>query len=138
MANLYGTSHIASIEEMANDERLMQLYMLDDLMNGTPEQIKEFCDSEEGQVLMEKTALDKKIVDRATIRKMDLHRRIKLTAYQMAKDAGSQDWNKLVKYSRLKKQYATKILMKFGKRAEKVAKINQRNYIKNAKKATDK
>lgn len=138
MANLYGTSHIASIEEMANDERLMQLYMLDDLMNGTPEQIKEFCDSEEGQVLMEKTALDKKIVDRATIRKMDLHRRIKLTAYQMAKDAGSQDWNKLVKYSRLKKQYATKILMKFGKRAEKVAKINQKNYIKNAKKAADK
>lgn len=135
MSNLYGTSTIASVEEMAANEELMNLYLLDDIMNESAEAIEEFCNSEEGKVIMEKVGLDKKIIDRATIRKMDFRRRVKLAAYQMARDAKSPDWAKLVKYSALKKQYATKILNKFGKKAERVAKISQKEYIKRSKKA---
>ena len=133
MSNLYGTSTIASIDEMAGNEELMSLYLLDDIMQESVDAINEFCDSEEGKVIMEKVGLDKKIIDRATIRKMDLNRRIKLTAYQLARDAKSSDWAKLVKYSALKKQYATKILNKYGKKAERIAKINQKEYIKKSR-----
>ena len=136
MSNLYGTSTIASIDEMAGNEELMSLYLLDDIMQESVDAINEFCDSEEGKVIMEKVGLDRKIIDRATIRKMDLNRRIKLTAYQLARDAKSPDWVKLVKYSALKKQYATKILNKFGKKAERIAKINQKEYIKRSRGAS--
>lgn len=136
MSGLYGTSTITSIDEMANSEELMSLYLLDDIMNeSSTEAIEEFCNSEEGKIIMEKVGLDKKIIDRATIRKMDLNRRIKLTAYQMARDSKDPNWTKLVKYSALKKQYAKKILNKYGKKAERVAKINQKEYIKRSRKA---
>ena len=137
MSNLYGTYQIDSIEEMANSEELQQLFLLDDIMNESSEKMIEFAESEAGAVLMEKAALDKKIISRASIRKMDLHRRIKLTAYLMAKQAKSPDWTKLVKFTKLKKQYANKILNKYGKKAERVAKIAQKNYIKNAKKSAE-
>ncbi len=135
MSNLYGTSQITSIEEMANSEELQRLFLLDDILSESAESIQEFVNSEEGSVLMEKAALDKKIVDRATVRKMDLHKRIVLTAFLMAKQAKSPDWAKLVKFTKLKKQYKNKILTKFGKKAERVAKIAQKNYIKNSRKA---
>ena len=138
MSNLYGTSQIASIEEMANSEELQRLFLLDDVLSGSYEQIKEFTESEEGAVLMEKVALDKKIIDRATMRKMDLHKRIVITAFFMAKQAKSADWAKLVKYTKLKKQFKNKILNKFGKKAERVAKIAQKNYIKNSRKSSAK
>ena len=137
MSNLYGTYQIDSIEEMANSEELQELFLMDDILNGTSEQINEFVESETGAVLMEKAALDKKIISRASIRKMDLHRRIKLTAYVMAKQAKSPDWAKLVKFTKLKKQYANKILNKYGKKAERVAKIAQKNFIKNSRKNTE-
>ena len=129
MSNLYGTSQITSIEEMANSEELQRLFLLDDILSESSEKIQEFVNSEEGAVLMEKAALDKKIVDRATVRKMDLHKRIVLTSFLMAKQAKSPDWAKLVKFTKLKKQYKNKILTKFGKKAERVAKIAQKNYI---------
>lgn len=137
MSNLYGTYQIDSIEEMANSDELQQLFLLDDIMNESSERMMEFAESEAGAVLMEKVALDKRIITKQSIRKMDLNRRIKLTAYLMAKQAKSADWNKLVKATKMKKMYATKILNKFGRKAEKVAKIAQRNYIKNSKKAAD-
>lgn len=136
MSNLYGTSTIASIDEMVGNEELMSLYLLDDIMQESAESIKEFCESEEGKVIMEKVGLDKKIIDRATIRKMDLNRRIKLTTYHLARYANDPNWTKLVKYSGLKKLYATKILNKYGKKAERIAKINQREYIKKSRGAS--
>jgi len=133
MSNLYGTSQITSIEEMANSEELQRLFLLDDILGESADFIKEWAESEEGKVLMEKKALDKKIVDRATVRKMDLHKRIVLTAFLMAKQAKDPNWAKLVKATKAKKLYKNKILTKFGKKAERVAKIAQKNYIKNAK-----
>ena len=137
MSNLYGTYQIDSMEEMANSKELQELFLMDDILNGTSEQIMEFVESEQGAVLMEKAALDKKIISRASIRKMDLHRRIKLTSYFMAKQAKSPDWAKLVKFTKLKKQYANKILNKYGKKAERIAKIAQKQFIKNSRKSTD-
>jgi hypothetical protein len=138
MSSLFGTKNIESVEEMAKDESLQRLFLLDDIMNESEAAIKEFCDSAEGQVMMEKANLDKKVVSRATVRKMDLRRRIKLTAYSMAKANNDPNWAKLVKFTKLKKFYANKLLAKYGTRAEKVAKIAQKNYIRTHKDAEDK
>ena len=135
MSNLYGTTQITSINEMANSEALLELYLVDDILNASSSDLQKFTESEEYKVLVEKGALDKKFIDRATVRKMDLHRRIKLSAYQMAKDTKDPNWDKLLKYAALKKSYAKKILSKFGKKAERIARISQKNYIKKAKSA---
>lgn len=134
MSNLYGTEQITSIEEFANSEELQRLFLMEDILSKSSDEIRAFAESEEGSVIMEKAALDKKIVDKATVRKMDLHKRIVLTSFLMAKQAKSPDWAKLVKYTKLKKQYKNKILNKFGRKAERVAKIAQKNYIKNSRK----
>jgi hypothetical protein len=132
MDNLYGTSHITSIEEMADSNVVMELFTIDDVLRGTTEDIQKFCESEEAQILVEKQVLSKPTLHRLS-KQDDLKRRIKLIAYQMAKAANDPAWTKLVKSQKLKKEFAQKILNKYGKKAERVAKIAQKKYIKNAK-----
>lgn len=132
MSNLYGTTHIASIEEAANSNSLLELYLVDDILKGTSEEIKNFCESEEAQILIEKQVLNKPTLHRLS-KEDDLKRRIKLTSYQLAKDSNDPNWNKLVKYQKLRKQYAQNILNKYGNKAERIAKIAQKNYIKTAR-----
>ena len=130
MAELYGTSHIASIEEAANDQALLELFLIDDVIRGTSEQISNFCESQEAAILVEQGVLKKNALVRMNTLESDFNRRVKLTSYQLAKAAKSPDFDKLVKYSRLKKEYATKILNKYGAKAARIAKIAQKNYIK--------
>lgn len=132
MSELYGTTHISSVEEVANDDRLMGMFIVDDVLRGTQGDIKKFCESEEAKILVEKQVLNKPTLHRLS-KQDDLKRRIKLISYQMAKDANDPLWAKLVKFQKLKKEYAQKILNKYGKKAERAAKIAQKNYIKKAR-----
>lgn len=133
MPELYGTGHITSIEEAANDNSLLELYLIDDVLRGSSEEIGRFCESQEASILVEQGVLKKNALVRMNTLESDFNRRVKLTAYQLAKAAKSPDFDKLVKYSRLKKEYATKILDKFGAKAARIAKIAQKNYIKKVK-----
>lgn len=132
MSTLYGTSHIASIEEAANSDALLEAYLVDDIMHGSEEQIKQFCESEEAKILVEKAVLKKPTLIRLSA-SADFKRRVKLTAYQLAKDAKDPAWDKLKLHVMKKKEYAAKILTKYGPKAERIAKLAQKNYIKKAK-----
>ena len=132
MSELYGTSHISSIEEMAADENLLELFLVDDVLRGSSDEIHAFCESEEAQILIEKQVLNKPTLHRLS-KADDLKRRTKLAAYVLAKNANDPNWTKLVKYQSLKKQAATKILQKYGKKGERIAKAAQKDYIKTAR-----
>ena len=132
MVDLYGTSHIDKINEMAESNAILELFTLDDVMRGTSEEIHKFCESEEAQILVEKQVLNKASLYRLS-KKDDLTRRIKLISYQLAKNAKDPLWSKLVKYQKLKKEFAQKILTKYGRKAERIAKIAQRSYLKKSK-----
>lgn len=132
MSNLYGTSQISSIEEMGNSDALLEAFLVDDIMRGSAEEIHNFCESTEAKILMEKQVLNKPTLHRMS-KADDFKRRVKLASYQLAKDAKDPLWTKLVKYQKLKKEYANKILQKYGKKAERIAKIAQKNYIQKAK-----
>lgn len=135
MADLYGTTHIASIEEAAKDAELLELFLIDDVLRGSSEQIAQFCESQEAAILVEQGVLKKNALVRMNTLESDFNRRVKLTSYQLAKAAKSPDFDKLVKYSRLKKEYATKILNKYGAKAARIAKLAQKEYIKKARAA---
>ena len=132
MSNLYGTSQIASVEEIGNSDALFEAFLIDDIMRGSSDDIKNFCESEEAQILVEKQVLNKPTIHRMS-KADDYKRRVKLASYQLAKDANDPLCKKLIKYQKLKKEFANKILAKYGKKAERIAKIAQKNYIKKAK-----
>ena len=133
MDGLYGTSHVSSIEEAANDERLLELFLIDDLLRESEDVVKEFCESAEAQILVEKQVLNKPTLHRLS-KQDDLKRRTKLVCYQLAKDAKDPEWAKLVKYQTLKKQSAKKILTKYENKAKRIAAIAQKQYIAKARK----
>ena len=65
----------------------------------------------------------------------DLKRRQKLTAYELAKQAKDPLWTKLVENRKKEKELIKKIMQKYGNKADKVAKIGQKEYIKQARAA---
>lgn len=87
------------------------------------------AESEEAAILEAKGKISRKTIIRLN-KKDDMERRTSAAAYQMAKDANDPDWIKLVKALDMKKKYKSKILKKYGVKAQRVAKQSQRDYLK--------
>ena len=129
--SLFGAQQTVSIEEAAKSNTILEMMIVDDVMRGTSEQIKQFCESEEAKILVEKAVLKKPTMMRLS-KQDDEKRRIKLIAYQLAKEAKDPEWEKLKMYTAKRKECISKIMRKYGNKAEKMAKIAQKNYIKTA------
>ena len=130
---LYGTEQIATMESVANSDHILEMFIVDDVLHGTSDQIHEFVESEQAKVLQERNVLKRPTLVRLS-KKDDEKRRIKLIAYQLAKDANDPEWTKLEKYQKLRKESINKIMKKYGYKAQRMAKIAQKNFIKTAKK----
>lgn len=128
---LYGTSPLTSMEEMANSKEVLEMLLVDDILRGTSEQIKEFCESEEARILQEKDVLKKPTMMRLS-KADDEKRRVKLMAYQIAKAANDPEFAKLKNYTEKRKASISKIMTKYGPKAEKMAKLAQKKYIATA------
>lgn len=131
--SIFGTQQLTSMDEMANSNQVLEAFFVDDIMRMNSDQIKEFCESEEAKILEEKAVLKKPTLMRLS-KQDDLKRRTKIIAYQLAKADNYTSWNKLVKYTALRKEAIADIMNKYGGRAEKIAKTAQKNYIKVASK----
>ena len=133
---LYGQGTIDSVESMANSDALMEAFLVDDVLRLSSDDIKNFCESEEAKILVEKAVLKKPTLMRLS-KADDMKRRIKISAYQLAKEANDPEFAKLKKYTSLRKQSIAKIMKKYGTKAEKLAKLGQKNYIKTASKISN-
>lgn len=131
MSSLYGTDSLTSMEEMANSDEIFEMFLVDDIIKGSSDQIHEFCESDTAKILTEKAVLKKPTLIRLG-KADDEKRRVKLIAYKLAKEANDPEWVKLKKYTALRKQSIRKIMKKYGNKARRLAKIAQKNYIKKA------
>lgn len=129
--SLYGSTPVDSIEKIGNSNELLEAYFVEALLRQDSDDIHAFCESEEAKILQEKAVLKKPTMMRLS-KADDEKRRIKLAAYQIAKEANDPEFAKLKKYTALKKASANKIMSKYGTKAAKVAKVAQKNYIKTA------
>lgn len=111
----------------------VEMMAYDDLSRQDTESLREFCNSETAKVLMEKQVLKKGTMVRLS-KQDDEKRRIKLCAYKLARDDKSQDWKKMVYHRKEWRKYRDKIMARYGRRAEKLAKLSQKDYIKRAAK----
>ena len=138
MSSLYGSS---LLKESMYDEDLagidlqpyIQLMAYEDAAFKSSDEIKSFTESEEAKVLMEKQVLNKSSYMRLS-KADDYKRRLKLAAYQLAKEANDPDYKKMKMFRAKFKHHRAKILKKYGNRAKKIVKVAQREYIKQARK----
>lgn len=131
--SLYGSTMLSSDEAFAESDALIEAYLIDDLLRQPSEVVREFCESAEAQILQEKQVLKKPSLMRLS-KADDQRRRVKLTAYQLAKDNNDPEWTKLKKLTEKRKQSIAKIMKKYGTKAEKISKVSQKKYIKTAQK----
>lgn len=136
--SLYGHGLIK--ESLVDDEienidikPFVELMAYDDISRGSDEQIANFLESELCQVLQERQVLNKKAMIRLD-KDADEKRRIKLAAYQLAKEANDPAFKKLVMYREKMKEQRAIIMKKYGKQARKIAVKAQKEYIKTARK----
>ena len=133
--SLYGHQQVKKVAEAAdvNMQQIVEGLFYSDLSRGTNDQIQEFCNSPQAQVLVEKSVLKKGTLMRLS-KSDDEKRRIKLVAYQLAKEAKDPNWDKMNKYRKLWKHHRDLIMKKHGAKAAKIAKVAQKEYIKVAQK----
>lgn len=133
MGALFGSSQFSSMESVANSDEILEMYIVDDLLRMPSADIQKFCESAEAKILQEKSVLKKPTMMRLS-KADDEKRRVKLMAYQLAKEANDPNWSKLKNFTSRRKDCIEKIMMKYGPKAEKMAKIAQKNYIATASK----
>lgn len=108
-------------------------YLYTELAKLDDEARKEFVESAEAEALLEKAVLNKKTMVRLS-RQDDMARRVKIAAYQLAKDKKDPLWTKLVLNRVKERQFIAKIVQKYHNAAVKLAKVGQREFIKSASK----
>lgn len=135
MSNIYGTELAGKkITDGVNVNALVEMFFYDDISRGTETQIKEFCESDTAKALLEKGVFKKPTLVRLG-QADDLKRRNKLTAFTLAKQNKDSLWTQLVENRKKEKKLIGKIMQKYGNKAEKVAKVAQKEYIKKARSA---
>lgn len=130
---LYGANPLKTLESQATSEAVMEMFLVDDILRMPSKNIRTFCESEEAKVLVEKAVLKKPTMMRLS-KADDERRRIKLIAYKLAKEAGDPNYKKLKMYTGKRKECIAAIMKKYGTKAEKMARIAQKEYIKTAAK----
>ena len=135
--SLYGSgiNEVNSIEQIANSDSFLEALIVDDLIRMNSDDLHAFLESEQCQILVEKQVLKKPTMMRLS-QADDAARRTKLAVYEMAKAANDPEWAKFKKYTALRKQSIAKMMKKYGSKAQKVAKLGQKNYIKAASKSS--
>lgn len=108
---------------------LVEMFLVDDLSRLNENQLAEFCaPGGAGEALCEAKVLGKRTMVRLS-KTDDLERRITMVSMQLAKDAGDSLFDKLALNRVKEKELLQKIRTKYGMKAEKEARVAQKEYI---------
>jgi len=119
-------------EDLANPNALLEAMIYAEASKLPQDERIAFAESEEAQLLVEKSVLNKKTLVRLS-KNDDLARRVKMAAFQIAKQKKDPLWTKLVKNRVIERALIKKIVQKYNNQAVRVARKSQVEYIKTAK-----
>lgn len=111
-----------------NPEELLESFIAYELSKLDDSQLKSFVESEECQAMLEKKMITRKTLVRLS-KNDDLARRKKMAAYQLAKEKNDPLWDKLVAVRVKERALIDKIVAKYGSKAERAAKVGQKEYL---------
>lgn len=116
--------------ELVNVNELMEMFLVDELSRMPKEQLQEFCaPGGPADALVEANILRRKTIVRLS-KADDEERRATLAAFKLAKDAKDPLWDKLVKNRVKEKELIQAIKNKYGNKAERAAKLGQKEFLK--------
>ena len=118
------------IEGNFNKEEFLEQCIYDEISRLPQERIQEFVKSEQAEVMVNEGVITKRTLVRLS-KTDDLERRTGMAALQLAKDADDALFNQLVKNRIKEKELLEKIKNKYYNKATKVAKIGQKDFLKN-------
>lgn len=127
-------SGVESIETASvNYEELMEQFFYDDFASCSDEEKKALFESSEIAILEKKNITNKKTLVRLN-KNDDITRRTTMAALQLARDNNDPLWRAL-KANRIKeRKLLAAIERKYASKATKVARVGQREYLKNVNK----
>jgi hypothetical protein len=127
---VYGKTGIvtegAEVEDM---QTLVESFIFDELAQLPDAVKKEFLVSEECKAMEEAGTIGRRTIVRLN-KTDDLSRRIKIAAFQMAKEKDDPVWQALVKNRIRERQLIGKLVQRYGNQATRTAKIGQREFLK--------
>lgn len=127
--SLYGQTALKEDFEGLDMDEIVESFLYDDLSRMDESQLHEFLESEQCKALVERAVLKKPTLIRLS-KEGDAIRRTRLISYQLAKAAKDPGWDQLIKYRAKFKAVRAKIFKKYGAKAQRLAKISQKEYIK--------
>lgn len=124
----------ANTEDLFDNEvsqdALFEQMLIEECSHFNDAQMKMFLESDLCQQLITEGRMRKNTI--VILSKKDDHaRRRKMVAMQMAKDANDPLWEKLKKNRVIERQLLGKIMKKYGTKADRTAKVQQKDWIKN-------
>lgn len=114
--------------ELKNPGELLESFIFDELCHLPDDRKQKFINSEEAKVMVEAGIISRKTLVRLS-KTDDLSRRMKMAAFQLAKDNDDMLWSQLVKNRIKERDLIDKITNKYNSKAGKVAKIGQKDYL---------
>ena len=115
-------------ESLQNPDKYLGYVILDEVSKLSDEQIDEFCNSPEAEAFVEAGIIGRKTLVRLS-KNHDLVRREKMACFELAKEHNDQLWKKLVENRRKERALIAAIVKKYSSKAERVAKVAQKNYL---------
>lgn len=116
--------------ELKNQEELLEAYIYDEISRLSDEKREEFVNSQEAQGMLEAGLISRKTLVRLS-KNDDLERRIGMAAIQLSKESDDALYDQLIKVRIKERELLDKINAKYANRATRVAKIGQKDYLKN-------
>lgn len=127
---IFSPNQVVMENELSNVNELLESYIYDELSRNSDEKRQEFVNSDQAQAMVEAG-----IIGRKTLVKLskvdDLERRIGMAAIQLSKESNDALYDQLMKVRIKERELLEKINNKYANKATRVAKIGQKEYLKN-------
>lgn len=127
---IFSPNQVVMENELSNVNELLESYIYDELSRNSDEKRQEFVNSDQAQAMIEAG-----IIGRKTLVKLskvdDLERRIGMAAIQLSKESNDALYDQLMKVRIKERELLEKINNKYANKATRVAKIGQKEYLKN-------
>lgn len=116
-----------------NPQEFEQIMIADEIANMSQEELQEFCAPDGlGQHLVTEGKLRNRTLVRLS-KKDDLSRRKKMAAYELAKEHNDPAWKKFVMFRQKALEMENKMAAKYGAKAERIAMMSQKSYLRGDK-----
>ena len=127
---IFSPNQVVMENELSNVNELLESFIYDEISRNSDEKRKEFVNSEQAQAMVEAGIIGRKTLVRLS--KMDdLERRIGMAAIQLSKESNDSLYDQLIKVRIKERELLEKINNKYANKATRVAKIGQKDYLKN-------